>query len=245
MPKKAITLSVADANPAPGGVAAVDRAISLLAAFKPGDTELALMELSERTGLYKSTILRLLASLEHAGLMQRKADGRYALGYEVARLNTIYAASFSLGGVVMPVLRDLVAVTRESAAFHIVQGKHRVCVHRVDSPQAIRYHTSEGDVLPLDRGAGGRVLSAFLGAEGTLYDQIRRDGYIVLKGDRLPELSGVSAVVSNDRKELVGAVTLTMPTSRLESDFADAVKAAADRITVLLGGRGRFCPADG
>jgi DNA-binding IclR family transcriptional regulator len=245
MPKKAITLSVADANPAPGGVAAVDRAISLLAAFKPGDTELALMELSERTGLYKSTILRLLASLEHAGLMQRKADGRYALGYEVARLNTIYAASFSLGGVVMPVLRDLVAATRESAAFHIVQGKHRVCVHRVDSPQAIRYHTSEGDVLPLDRGAGGRVLSAFLGAEGKLYDQIRRDGYIVLKGDRLPELSGVSAVVSNDRKELIGAVTLTMPTSRLESNFADAVKAAADRITVLLGGRGRFGPADG
>lgn len=245
VPKKAITLSVADANPAPGGVAAVDRAMSLLSAFRPGDTELTLIELSQRSGLYKSTILRLLASLEHAGLMQRKADGRYALGYEVARLNAIYAASFSLGSVVMPVLRELVAATRESAAFHIVQGKHRICVHRVDSPQAIRYHTSEGDVLPLDRGSGGRVLSAFLGAEGKLYDQIRRDGFIVLKGDRLPELSGVSAVVCNDRKELVGAVTLTMPTSRLKADFPEAVKAAADRITVLLGGQERFGSAGG
>ncbi|MGP1613508.1 MAG: helix-turn-helix domain-containing protein, partial [Pollutimonas bauzanensis] len=132
MPKKAISLSVADTNPAPGGVAAVDRAISLLAAFKSGDSELTLLELSERSRLYKSTILRLLASLEHGGLVQKTADGRYALGYEVGRLNSVYAAAFSLGGVVMPVLRELVAQTRESAAFHIVRGGHRVCVHRVD-----------------------------------------------------------------------------------------------------------------
>jgi DNA-binding IclR family transcriptional regulator len=42
--------------------------------------------------LYKSTALRLLASLEHAGLVQRHADGRYALGPEVARLNAVYAS---------------------------------------------------------------------------------------------------------------------------------------------------------
>lgn len=240
MPKKAIRLSVADANPAPGGVAAVDRAISLLAAFKAGDTQLTLLELSERSRLYKSTVLRLLVSLEHGGLIQKKSDGRYALGYEVARLNGIYATSFSLGDVVMPVLRDLVEQTRESAAFHVIQGEHRLCLHRVDSPQPIRYHTSEGDILPLERGAGGRVLSAFMGVRGKLYDQIRRDGYVVLTGDRIPELSGISAAVTNAGNELAGAITLTMPTSRLKDEFADAVKAAADRVTHLLGGHPRF-----
>lgn len=240
MPKKAAVVSVADANPAPGGVAAVDRAMSLLGAFRPGDTELTLAELAERSGLYKSTILRLLASLEHGGLIQKKSDGCYALGYAIARLHAIYASSFSLGDVVMPVLRDLVAQTRESAAFHVMQSGHRICLHRVDSPQAIRYHISEGDVLPLDRGAGGRVLSAFLGAEGKLYDQIRRDGYVVLKGDRLPELSGISAVVCKGRDEVVGVVTLTMPTSRLKPEFIPAVLRAADRITSQLGGEMRF-----
>jgi DNA-binding IclR family transcriptional regulator len=240
MPKKAVHLSMADADPAPGGVAAVDRAISLLAAFKSGDTQLTLVELSERARLYKSTVLRLLVSLEHGGLIQKRSDGRYALGYEVARLNGIYATSFSLGDVVMPVLHDLVGKTRESAAFHVVQGEHRVCLHRVDSPQPIRYHTSEGDILPLERGAGGRVLSAFLGARGKLYDKVRQDGFVLLMGDRIPELSGVSAVVTNAAGELVGAVTLTMPTSRLKQEFAEAVKAAADKVTHSLGGRARF-----
>src|SRR6187200_3049114 len=95
-----------------GGVAAVDRALMLLAAFHAGDRSLALPELVERAGLVKSTALRLLASLQHFGLVQRLEDGRYALGPEVARLQSIYTASFSLEGVVMPVLHDLVRKTR-------------------------------------------------------------------------------------------------------------------------------------
>lgn len=240
MPKKAVHVSIADADPASGGVAAVDRAISLLAAFRPGDAELTLLQLSERSRLYKSTVLRLLASLEHGGLIQRKADGRYALGYEVARLNGIYATSFSLAEVVMPILRELVAQTQESAAFHVALGEHRLCLHRVDSPQPIRYHTNEGDILPLDRGAGGRVLSAFGGARGKCYDAIRRDGFVVLTGDRLPELSGISAVVKNADGEVAGAITLTMPTSRLKSEFSAAVKAAAAQLSHLLGGKAPF-----
>jgi DNA-binding IclR family transcriptional regulator len=240
MPKKAVHLSIADANPAPGGVAAVDRALSLLAAFKPGDTQLSLMELADRSRLYKSTVLRLLISLEHGGFIQKRSDGRYALGYEIARLNGIYATSFSLSDVVMPVLQDLAAQTRESAAFHVVQGEHRLCLHRVDSPQPIRYHISEGDILPLDRGAGGRMLSAALGARGKLYDKIRADGYVMIMGDRIPELSGVSAAVTNARGELVGAVTLTMPTSRVKQEFADSIRAAADKLTHALGGQPRF-----
>lgn len=220
---------------APGGVAAVDRALSLLGAFRYGDTSLSLQELSERTGLYKSTILRLLASLEHARFITRGSDGRYSIGVEVARLQPFYIAGFSLADAVNPVLKKLVHDTKESAAFHICQSGHRICLYRVDSPQSIRYHISEGDVLPMDKGAGGRLLSAYMGAKGPLYEQIRHDGFVVLKGDRLPELSGVSAVVRNGRKELVGAVTLTMPTSRWQDGFLALVQAAAQDISRQLG----------
>jgi len=96
MPRKAQIESLADAHAAPGGAAAVDRALTLLSAFRTGDRALTLAELAERTQLYKSTALRLLASLEHAGLLQRQDDGRWALGPELARLHGVYAASFSL-----------------------------------------------------------------------------------------------------------------------------------------------------
>jgi DNA-binding IclR family transcriptional regulator len=89
MPRKAQKESVADAHAAPGGAAAVDRALSLLSAFRSGDTALTLAALAVRAQLYKSTVLRLLASLEHARLVQKLDDGRYTLGSEIARLHGI------------------------------------------------------------------------------------------------------------------------------------------------------------
>jgi DNA-binding IclR family transcriptional regulator len=133
MPRKAAQLSEADKHAAEGGAVAVDRALFVLSAFREGDGTLGLAELAQRSGLYKSTLLRLLASLEHARLIQRHTDGRYGLGPEIARLNAVYAASFSLEQVVLPALRELVRTTRESAAFHIQQGEHRLCLYRVDS----------------------------------------------------------------------------------------------------------------
>ena len=115
MPRKARIESASDRDAAPGGAAAVDRALSLLAAFRTGDDGLSLGDFAQRTQLYKSTVLRLLASLEHAGLVQRRDDGRYALGAEIARLHGLYAAAFSPESVVMPVLQALVAATGESA----------------------------------------------------------------------------------------------------------------------------------
>ena len=235
MPRKALEPSIADENASPGGVAAVDRALSLLSAFRRGESTLSLGELAERTRLYKSTVLRLLASLEHARFVVRRGDG-YGLGPEVARLHGIYTGSFSLESEVMPVLRHLVETTRESAAFHVRQGEQRLCLYRVDSPQLVRDHTKAGDLLPLDRGAGGRVLCACAGARGGVYDTIRKQGYAELDGDRVKDLTGISAPVFGPEGELVGALTLTLPTSRKKPGFASAVRKAASRLSQKLGG---------
>lgn len=236
MPKKSAHVSVADEQAAPGGAAAVDRAISLLAAFRPGDKALTVSELAERTRLYKSTVLRLLASLAYGRLLQRTAEGHWSLGPEVARLAGIYSASFSLEDVVLPELRDLVRRTQESAAFHVRQGDQRLVLFRVDSPQLLRDHVRAGDLLPLDRGAGGRVLMAYAGASGNVYDQVRRDGYLMLSGDRVPGLVGISAPVWNAASELIGALTLTAPEQRVQPSFVDEVRASAARLTSSLGG---------
>ncbi len=223
-------------NASADGVAAVDRALMLLAAFAEGDKSLSLAELTHRTALVKSTALRLLASLIHFGLVRKLDDGRYALGPEVARLQAVYTASFSLEGLVMPVLRSLVAKTRESAVYHVRQADMRLCLYRVDSPQPIRNHVEVGDLVPLDRGAGGRVILAFSGARGAIYDRIRDEGGVALVGDRSPDLAGIAAPVFRPQGEVAGAVTLTMPSSRFKKGYLPVVKEAARTITAGLGG---------
>jgi DNA-binding IclR family transcriptional regulator len=237
MPRRAVMTSVADEHAAPGGAASVDRAVTLLGLFAQSGGPFTLSSLAERARLYKSTVLRLLASLEHSGLVLKQADGRYALGPMVAQLYASYAASFSLESVVMPVLRDLVARTSESAAFHVRQGEHRLCLYRVDSPQPVRDHIRVGDLMPLSQGAGGRVLLAYAGLAGELYDRIRREQVAVLCGDRVPELAGVSAPVFDASGTLVGALTLTMPRDRLADSHAPHVVRAAHTLTARLGGR--------
>ena len=54
-----------------GTVAAVERALEVLQAFRVQDASLTLADLEERTGLYKSTILRLAATLENFGYLSR------------------------------------------------------------------------------------------------------------------------------------------------------------------------------
>lgn len=248
MPRKAQTPSLADANAAAGGTAAVDRALTLLGAFRAGDATLSLAELAERTQLHKSTALRLLASLEHSNLLQRLDDGRYALGGEVARLHGIYAASFSLDRVVMPVLRQLVGATGESAAYHVRQGQApnqtRLCLYRVDSPHPVRDHIRAGDVLPLHQGTGGRVLSAFGAGDESrkptpsdkrVWARIRADGFMTAVGDRLAEVAGVSAPVFHMDGSIAAALTLTMPAHRFDERHVGKVLAAARQLSGRVG----------
>lgn len=235
MPRKARIDSIADEQASPNGVAAVDRALTLLSAYQQGDGPLSLSELAARTRLYPSTVSRLLSSLVHSKLVERTEDGRYQLGLEVMRLYSIFSASFSTGRVVIPVLNGLVAQTGESAAFHVIHGAHRLCLHRVDSPHPVRDHIRAGDLLPLHQGAGGRVLTAFSdrlpdsvsAKEKALYQRIRRDGYFGGVGDRLDGVAGISAPVFKADSTLAGALTLTMPSDRYKQEYIPLVLAAA------------------
>lgn len=227
---------------APGGAAAVDRAAAILGSFKKGDADLSLADIAHRTRLHKSTILRLIASLQHAHLMQRLDSGRYTLGFEVERLHRVYRASFSLEAIVTPVLRELVRRTGESAAYHVIQatpaGPVRLCLYRVDSPHPVRDHIQAGDVLPTDRGTGARVLQAYdrhanagaAEADKALFAQIRTQGYLASTGDRLAEVAGISVPVFRPDGSTGASLTLTMPSHRFTRTHISPVVHAAEQL---------------
>jgi DNA-binding IclR family transcriptional regulator len=220
-----------------GGSATADRVLSLLTAFRSGDLELSLAELASRTGLYKSTASRLLHSLEAANFISGNGKGSFRLGGEVLRLHAVLSAAGGLEAAVMPVLRDLVAETKETAALHVRRGQHRVRLYVVDSPQSLREHVVSGEELPLDRGAGGILLRAFSEQGKGSLKKIRQQGYALSIGGRIPELSGIAAPVFDARGDLVGALTLTMPTQRWNDSWRKSVVAHARKLTIALGGK--------
>jgi DNA-binding IclR family transcriptional regulator len=222
-------------------VTAVSRALAILDAFKPGETDLTLGELSRRTRLHKTTVLRIARTLGAARYLVQLPAGAWRLGPAAGWLGARYHRRFDEAVVIEPVLRDLTRKTRESAAFYVREGDSRICVVRVDGPQPIRYHARLGEVLPLQKGAAGRVLLAYSGEPGEPYESVRRAGYYATFGERDPAVGSIAAPVFGENRVLLGAVAVTGPidrfTSKAAAQYAGLLKLAASRLTSELGGR--------
>ena len=215
-------------------MAAVDRALCILTAFRLGDRSLELAQLAKRTGLVKSTIIRLAVSLERAGLLVRLTDGSYQLGPETLRLGSTYQSSLDLEHHVMPVLEDLVEATGESASLYVRRGNQRLCLFRVDSPHRLRLHVVAGEMRPMDKSAIAQVLrhrqwppsAAAQDPEPPLYTSGVTD----------PFVAALAMPVFGADTKLVGALALSGPVSRLTPD---RVKTSAACCASLPGA----CPA--
>jgi len=225
---------------APAGVTAVTRALSLMEAFAVGEPSLSLAELSRRTGMHKTTALRLARTLALSQYMVQTEDGQWRLGPATGWLGARYQAGFDVNNVVEPALHQLVKETGESASFYVREGDIRSCVARVEGPQSVRHNVRIGERLPLDKGAPGRVILAFSGAPGEPYESIRERGFHISLGEREAEVASVAAPVFALNWRLLGSMCISGPSSRLAKakleKHAKAVIRAANQLSYALAG---------
>ena len=228
------------AKPQETGVTAVARALQIMEAFRIGERQLTLAELSRRTKLHNTTVLRLARTLALSDYMVQSEDGQWRLGPAAGWLGARYQAGFDINNVVEPTLRALSQATHESASFYVREGNERACISRVEGPQSVRHHVRIGMRLPLNLGAPGRVILAFSGEPGKIYEDIRRRGYHVSMGEREPQVSSVAAPVFGLNWKLLGSMCISGPTSRLHQkqleSFAGSVIDAANRLSYALAG---------
>jgi DNA-binding IclR family transcriptional regulator len=222
------------------GIDVLDRAASILFAFRRNDEPLTLAQLSERTGLYKSTLSRLALALCHHNMLIRLKDGRYWLGSAAIHLSGVYESGLDLRDILLPAMKHLSEECGEAVSFHVREGEHRVCLYRIASHHSIRAEVHPGDVQPLERGAGGRVLLAFAGEPGAPYDEIRRTYVYLSVGERDPETAGISAPVFRIGQELVGSIGIVAPATRMGIEqmrqYRPQLLQVAAQLTTTLGG---------
>ena len=222
-------------------VLAVERALTILDAFTEDRSEMSLAALAEATGLHKSTILRLGASLMRFGYLLRGADGVFRPGPAPLRLGALYRKGFDLADRVRPELRWLVEQTGETASFYVREGDSRVCLLRQNATRPIRHHLDEGARLPLDKGASARVLRAFGHERGSAAARVRARGYHVSHGERDPDVAAVAVPVIGRDRALIGALAVSGLRSRfteaLQNKTLRCLRASVRRLAEATGGR--------
>ncbi|HWX47805.1 MAG TPA: helix-turn-helix domain-containing protein [Roseomonas sp.] len=202
-----------------GGVIAVDRAIDILNAFRWGDEGLSLAELANRTGLHKTTILRLAVSLQGSGMLARSANGEFRLGANILKLSAILRASQRLDREAQPFLQTLAEQCQESASLFIRDGDARICLVRVEAEQSVRDSARRLIPLALDDTSAGLVLRGLGGnGVGTVEGPFRP---IFTSGVTDPQTASLSAPVFDAEGDIVGAMTVSGPAFRLTGEVAE------------------------
>lgn len=225
-------------------VRAVDRALSILTSL--GGADQRPIDLSRTLSLHKVTVARLLASLAHAGMVKRRDDTFYTLGPAIGVLATRLTASHgSLTDVLRGPLRRMLQITHETIVVHVRTEFDRVCVAELESPQAVKYRGGIGRRTPLHAGAAGRIILAFLPPEeraevlktarlkkftdATItnrrrleaqLERDRRQGYAMSKGECIAGATALSVPVFDSHKNVVAAVSVLGPESRLPPPVA-------------------------
>ncbi|WP_433701239.1 IclR family transcriptional regulator [Nocardiopsis sp. CA-288880] len=240
---------------ADGSVRSVARALDLLDLFDETHQAHTVRELTERTGLAKTTVLRLVGTLEQRGLLWTRPDGRVGVGPGLLRWARLAHAVWRVPEAVRAVMRELVADTAETVNLYVRADAVRVCVAQEEGPQRLRHVVNTGDEMVLWGGSASKVL--LIGAPESLLlrvsaasphgpghlnrlkeevERAARLGYAVSHGERETGASGVAApVYGPDGAVPVAALAVGGPTARFTDaaveSFTSAVVGAAGRIT--------------
>lgn len=210
------------------GVAAVDRAIAIVVALEGSSEPVTLSELARMTGFYKSTVLRLLSSLERSALVTHRVDGRYTLGPFCAQLGRAFDSTHHLQEYVIPRLEHLVEQGTESASFHVrYDNKRRLCLFRIISHHPTLDSIHAGDFLPMESGAPARAIRFYKSWRGYKPHEEEPELLFYSAGERDPACAAISCPVFGPNDEFLGALSLSGPKER----FTDA---AIKRMSSLL-----------
>jgi IclR family transcriptional regulator, acetate operon repressor len=227
---------------------------------------LGVTEIARLTGMTRGTAHRIVANLESHQLLQRVQPGNlYTLGPGLLRLAHSARVRLNLQECAEPIMTRLRDETNETVGLHVVDGTFsRKVIDQVESRHSIRRtYTNTGESIPIHQGAPGKVLLAHLPTEvqqqilsgpleaatdNTIVDpellkkeleSVLERGYAISLAERVPEVCTIAVPVFDYRESVVGALSVTGPSSRVDKEqlleFAPHALQAARDLSNMLG----------
>ena len=221
------------------------RALQVLETFAGTSGQLAIPEIARRVGLHRSTVHRIVVTLENAGWL-RKMPGTemFDLGIKVFTLGQTADRGISSRQAVRQLLEELAAKTGETAILSMSDSVDAVCVDKIESSQRLKISSEIGQHFPLHAGATGFAVLLGMPEEmvrerlfrGKLqsftpktetdpnkiierYRSLKDAGYVVSTGAVDPGVTGIAAPLYFAAENSWGSVGITMPEHRAQGEI--------------------------
>ncbi|HSV79924.1 MAG TPA: IclR family transcriptional regulator [Ramlibacter sp.] len=243
-------------------VPALERGLRLLGEFNRETRTIGAPEFARRLGLPRSTVFRLLTTLESMGFVERSGND-YRLGVAVLRLGFEYIASLELTELGQPVLQRLCDDIRYPVNLVVRDGRNIVYVAKVSPPTPFSSAVRVGTRLPAHATVLGRILLEDLtlpelralypedhlekfsdNTPGTVLElfnmvQVDRErGFVLGEGFFESSISTIAAPVRGEDGHIVAALGATIPAGHIDPERIDTlvqrVRAATDELSGLM-----------
>lgn len=244
------------------GVQSVERALDILRALAVGPA--GVTDIADRIGLPKSTVSRMLATLEARGAVERvEGSTEYKLGPLVAEIARTMSPGRPLLELAAPVLDELTRLTGEASGLAVREGSLVRFVLQTRPASEVQVRDWTGTTAPLHVGPSGLVMLAFT-PKATIdaylslplvsftdrtvtdadairerLDRIRAVGSEWVFAEFSTELNSVAAPVFDIEGDVIAAVHVHGPTFRFPgssdpNDMAARLREAGARLTELV-----------
>jgi DNA-binding IclR family transcriptional regulator len=237
----------------------------VLKTFTREEPVLGVTEISRRVGLHKSTVSRILATLEEDALVERHpTSGRFRLGVGVLTLAAPMLANLDVRRVARPFLEELTRVTGETTGLVVWSEGAAVSIEQVASPRKVKHTIPLGTQFREHVSASVKIFLAEAPLEEVQQlirrglprytdrsvidpdeymrnlQRVRESGCAVNDGETSAEEVGIAAPIRDHRDRAVAAVLLSAPRYRTPLDrvreLSPSVKQCATDISMRLGG---------
>jgi len=246
-------------KPNPSRIRAVERAITLLFYLGRSQRSQSLQNIAREVGCSKSTVHRLLDTLEQLEVVEREqGTPQYRPGRRLRELMLGRWTELDLRHLALPQMRELRDKSRETVTLATREGSEFIIVEQCESPEEIRQKMRLWERIPLmNGGATAKAMLAFMAADeveairaqmnagelSSLNDdelsKIRIRMYAYSPGERVPEGTALSAPLRGHDGNVQGALTISGPGFRLTraraTELAGLLISTADQISAKLG----------
>ncbi|AEQ21488.1 IclR family transcriptional regulator [Acidaminococcus intestini] len=196
---------------------------------------LSLTGISRALSLHKTTVYRILRTLQHAGwIEQSEKSGQYRLGTGILMVASAVSVHNTVKDLITEALNDLSDCFNETVVVSTLLGHQGVCVDMVQSRHRLSVMGHKGYIVPLHIGASGKMLLAMQDESlrdtliGELFTEktkqrilknqllaILQDGYAVSRGEVDEGVAAVAVPLHLGQKGYV--ISLSGPEARLET----------------------------
>lgn len=234
-------------------VQSVDRAVAAMEILAR-DGWAGVTEISRELNIHKSTVFRLLATLERRGVVEQHSETqKYRLGFAVLRFASSVRSSLDLVRAARPICDRLSRKTDETVNIAVLEDDNVVNIHQVNLSTSRVTVDWLGSHTPLHCTSSGKIFLAHLPAAhvdqllveplerytpATIVDrvelreqllQVHERGFASTQEELEEGLNAVAAPIRGPEGTVVASVSVSGPSYRMEPDrFTEVGAIAAD-----------------